>query len=115
MQNLEDTFNRSSDEPIGEPGVLLTAWDQLQHVLGVNQAPTDLDSVGIAIRTAIVYITSLALVRIASRRFLSQSTAFDIVVGIMLGSIMSRAINGSALFLPTIVAGLVLVGWRRST
>src|SRR5690606_26376253 len=45
-----------------------------------------------------------------SRRFLSQATAFDVIVGIMLGSIMSRTINGSALFLPTMVAGLVLVG-----
>jgi uncharacterized membrane protein YcaP (DUF421 family) len=50
------------------------------------------------------------LVRVASRRFVSQATAFDVIVGIMLGSILSRTVNGSALFLPTMVAGLVLVG-----
>lgn len=90
--------------------MLLTIWDQMMMFLGVGRESADLNSAEVALRTAIVYITSLALVRIASRRFLSQATAFDVIVGIMLGSIMSRAINGSALFLPTLVAGLVLVG-----
>jgi len=90
--------------------VLLAVWDQVQTYLGVGRESADLNSAEVAIRTAIVYLASLALVRVASRRFLSQATAFDVIVGIMLGSIMSRAINGSALFLPTIVAGLVLVG-----
>lgn len=90
--------------------MLLAVWDQVQTYLGVGRESADLNSAEVAIRTAIVYLASLALVRVASRRFLSQATAFDVIVGIMLGSIMSRAINGSALFLPTIVAGLVLVG-----
>lgn len=88
----------------------MAVWDQLQTYLGVGRESADLNSAEVAIRTVIVYLVSLALVRVASRRFLSQATAFDVIVGIMLGSIMSRAINGSALFLPTIVAGLVLVG-----
>jgi len=90
--------------------VLLALWDQIQIFLGVGREPADLSSAEVAVRTVIVYLVSLALVRIASRRFLSQATAFDVIVGIMLGSIMSRTINGSALFLPTMVAGLVLVG-----
>ncbi len=90
--------------------MLLTAWDQLQSLLGVGREASDLNSAEIAVRTVIVYLVSLALVRVASRRFLSQATAFDVIIGIMLGSIMSRAINGSALFLPTLVAGIVLVG-----
>lgn len=90
--------------------MLVAVWDQLQTYLGVGRESADLNSAEVAIRTVIVYLVSLALVRVASRRFLSQATAFDVIVGIMLGSIMSRAINGSALFLPTIVAGLVLVG-----
>lgn len=93
--------------------MILTMWDQFQHVLGVNREPVDLNSAEVAIRTAIVYIASLVLVRIASRRFLSQATAFDVIVGIMLGSILSRVVNGSALFIPTMVAGSVLVGLHR--
>lgn len=90
--------------------MFLTVWDQVQHFLGVDREPADLNSAEVALRTAIVYLASLALVRAASRRFLSQATAFDVIVGIMLGSSLSRTINGSALFLPTLVAGLVLVG-----
>lgn len=90
--------------------MLLTIWNELQTVLGVGIEGADLDFAQMIIRTLIVYLASLALVRIGSRRLLSQATAFDIVIGIMLGSIMSRAINGSAPVLPTIFAGLVLVG-----
>jgi uncharacterized membrane protein YcaP (DUF421 family) len=53
---------------------------------------------------------ALAFVRIGDKRFLGKSTAFDVVIGIMLGSVMSRAINGSAPFLPTLLGGVVLIG-----
>jgi uncharacterized membrane protein YcaP (DUF421 family) len=49
-------------------------------------------------------------VRLASKRFLSEATAFDVIVGIMLGSIMSRAMDGSAPFLPTLLTAAVLLG-----
>jgi uncharacterized membrane protein YcaP (DUF421 family) len=41
---------------------------------------------------------------------LSEATAFDVIVGIMLGSIMSRAMDGSAPFLPTLLTAAVLLG-----
>src|SRR5689334_17369832 len=63
-----------------------------------------------ALRAILVYALALLLVRIGSRRFLSQATAFDVIVAIMFGSILSRAINGSAPFFPTIVASGALVG-----
>lgn len=56
-----------------------------------------------------MYAVTLAAVRLGSKRFLSQATAFDAVVGIMVGSIMSRAINGSAPLVPTLVSGAVLI------
>lgn len=90
--------------------MLLTVWDELQRLLGVGIVGADLDSAQMVVRTFIVYIVSLFLVRIGSRRLLSQATAFDVVIAIMLGSIMSRAINGSAPVITTVFAGLVLVG-----
>jgi uncharacterized membrane protein YcaP (DUF421 family) len=70
-----------------------------------------------ALRTLIVYAAALAIVRLGSRRFLSQASAFDVIVAIMLGSVMSRAINGSAPFGATLVSGAVLVGlhWLIAT
>jgi uncharacterized membrane protein YcaP (DUF421 family) len=63
-----------------------------------------------ALRTIAIYTFTLAIVRLGSKRFLGQASAFDTIVGIMLGSVMSRAINGSAPFLPTLGAGAVLIG-----
>jgi uncharacterized membrane protein YcaP (DUF421 family) len=40
---------------------------------------------------------------------LGKNTAFDVIVGFTLGSVLSRAINGSAALLPTIAASFVLV------
>ena len=89
--------------------MLLAVWDEVQYLFGVGIEGADLNSAQMAVRTVIVYIASLFLVRIGSRRLMSQATAFDVVIGIMLGSIMSRAINGSAPVVTTILAGMVLV------
>src|SRR3954453_751856 len=85
-------------------------WDQLQTWLGLGQDVGDVGAIQMALRTIIIYAFSLVIVRLGSKRFLSDATAFDVVVGIMLGSIMSRAINGSAPFFPTLLGGIALVG-----
>jgi len=79
----------------------------LSDALGLDAA--SLGVVQMALRTVIVYVIALAFVRIGDKRFLGRSTAFDVVVGIMFGSIMSRAITTAEGFLPIIVAGGVLV------
>jgi uncharacterized membrane protein YcaP (DUF421 family) len=84
-------------------------WEQIQSLWGVGVDAEHLGAVEAALRTVIIYAVTLVLVRLASRRFLSQATAFDVIVGIMLGSIMSRTINGSAPFIPTVLAGAVLL------
>lgn len=85
-------------------------WDQLQTWLGLGRDVADVGAVQMALRTILIYAFSLLIVRLGSKRFLSDATAFDVVVGIMLGSIMSRAINGSAPFFPTLLGGVALVG-----
>ena len=67
------------------------------------------DIVATAVRTVLVYAFALALVRLGSKRFLSQASAFDFIVAIMLGSIMSRAVQGAESFGPSLVSGAVLV------
>src|SRR3954451_18072834 len=72
----------------------------------------DADSLGVvqtALRALIVYFVALAFVRIGDKRFLGKSTAFDVVIGIMFGSVMSRAITTAEEFLPILAAGGVLV------
>jgi uncharacterized membrane protein YcaP (DUF421 family) len=82
----------------------------LEDLLGLGLDIAEVDPVQMGLRTILIYAATLAIVRVGSKRFLSQATAFDAIVAIMLGSIMSRAINGSAPFLPTLAAGVILIG-----
>src|SRR4051794_40699644 len=65
---------------------------------------------GTALRTILVYAIALTIIRLGSKRFLSKASAFDVIVAIMLGSVMSRGIDGASPLLPTVIAGAVLVG-----
>ena len=63
-----------------------------------------------AIRAVIIYGAALVMIRIGEKRFLGKNTAFDVLLGVILGSVVSRSINSTSTLLPTIVAGFVLVG-----
>ncbi len=81
----------------------------LQQLLGIgSQSITWYQA---SLRTVIVYIAALVMVKIGRKRFIGKSTAFDFIVGIILGSLVTGAINStSAPFFGTLVAGFVLVG-----
>ena len=84
--------------------------DQVQNWLGLGRHATDAGAVEMVLRTIVVYGFTLAIVRLGSKRFLSKATAFDVIVGIMLGSVISRAITSSDSFFPILMAGITLVG-----
>jgi uncharacterized membrane protein YcaP (DUF421 family) len=84
-------------------------WEQIQALLALGRDVGDVSAGPMALRTIVIYAFTLLIVRLGSRRFLSQATAFDVIVAIMLGSVMSRAINGSAPFIPTLVGGVALL------
>jgi uncharacterized membrane protein YcaP (DUF421 family) len=54
------------------------------------------------------------MVRLSSKRSLAEKTAFDAALMIIIASVLARAINGSAPFVPTLVVGFVLVLLHRS-
>jgi uncharacterized membrane protein YcaP (DUF421 family) len=81
--------------------------------LGLNRDASALTFTQISLRGIIVFIATLVIVRCADRRFLSQKTAFDAVLGFILASMLARAVNGNAAFLPTLGGGLVLVVLHR--
>jgi uncharacterized membrane protein YcaP (DUF421 family) len=62
-----------------------------------------------ALRSAIVYLLAIALVRFGKKRFFAQATAFEMVIGVMLGSVLSRAINGGGGLVPCLAAAAALV------
>lgn len=88
---------------------MLSSLDSvLTTLLGLGQDTLTLAQM--LLRTLIVYLTALVVVRLGEKRFFGKSTAFDLVLSIILGSVISRAINGSAPFFPTLAASLALVG-----
>ncbi|WP_439881481.1 DUF421 domain-containing protein [Pontibacter sp. MBLB2868] len=66
-----------------------------------------------SIRAVLVFAAALLIVRVGNQRIFGKNTAFDIILGIIYGSVLSRAITGNAPFFPTIVAALVLVLLHR--
>jgi uncharacterized membrane protein YcaP (DUF421 family) len=81
----------------------------LNDVLGLGLESHDLEWHHMAIRAVVVYVVVLGITRSGHKRFLGKGTAFDVIIGILLGSIASRAITGNAPFVPTLLACAVLV------
>jgi uncharacterized membrane protein YcaP (DUF421 family) len=86
----------------------------LATILGLGRQATDLTFAQISLRGIIVFIAALAVVRCGDRRFLSQKTAFDAVLGFILASMLARAVNGTASFFPTLGGAFVLVMLHRA-
>src|SRR3954451_17700018 len=88
--------------------------DGIERVLawtfGTGGGSLHINAPQMALRAAVVYLATILIVRLGKKRFMSQATAFDVILGIMLGSLTSRAIAGTAPFFPTLVASAVLVG-----
>ncbi|WP_029215444.1 DUF421 domain-containing protein [Kallotenue papyrolyticum] len=61
------------------------------------------------LRASVVFVTGIVIVRLSNRRFWGQATVFDMLLAVILGSVLSRAINGEAPLLATVAAALFLV------
>ncbi len=88
-------------------------WSSFETFLGLGVEPRNLTFVQISLRGIIVFLVTLAAVRVGHKRSLSRKTPFDAVLLVILAAILSRAINGSAAFFPTLGGGVVLVLLHR--
>ena len=88
-------------------------WNSFETLLGLSVEPRNLTFVQISLRGIIVFLATLAMVRLGHKRSLAHKTPFDAVLLVILASVLSRAINGSAAFFATIGGGLVLVLLHR--
>jgi uncharacterized membrane protein YcaP (DUF421 family) len=77
--------------------------------LGLGLESRDINVLQMGLRAAIVYVVTVLMVRLAKKRFMGRATAFDVILGIMVGSIVSRAVTGNAPFLPALAATAVLL------
>jgi uncharacterized membrane protein YcaP (DUF421 family) len=88
-------------------------WNSFEALLGLGVDPKDLTFTQISLRGIIVFLVTLATVRLGHKRSLSRKTPFDAVLLVILASVLSRAINGSAAFFATLGGGVVLVLLHR--
>ena len=84
-------------------------WETVGQSLGVGTQSGDLTALQASLRALVIMVAALLMVRFGDKRFLAKRSAFDVVVGVLLASVLSRAINGSAALLPTIAGGFTLV------
>ena len=85
----------------------------IDELLGLQKQAQQLTTLNVSLRALVVFVAGLAVLRFANRRFMGKATAFDVLLGFLIGSVLSRAINGTAAFVPTIVGSLVIVLLHR--
>lgn len=81
----------------------------INELLGLQLDATDLEFRHMAWRTFVVFVVAVFGSRLGARRLLSHGAGFDIMVAIVLGSVLSRGINGQAAFFPSLGASVLLV------
>src|SRR5262245_16732628 len=86
----------------------------LETLLGLGREAANLTFLQISLRGVVVFVAALVIVRCGDRRFLSQKTAFDVVLGFILASMLARSVNGTAALFPTLGGGFVLVLLHRA-
>ena len=83
--------------------------EALEQIIGLSEEAMQLDVGEMALRAAIIYLVTLIIIRLGKKRFMGSGTAFDMIIGIMLGSMASRALTGNSPLIPTMVGAAVLV------
>jgi uncharacterized membrane protein YcaP (DUF421 family) len=73
----------------------------------------DLDCLQMATRAFALFFVALALVRISGRRSFARRSAFDNIIVIILGAVLSRPIYGASPFWPVVTGSTVLVVVHR--
>ena len=71
-------------------------YDALSQFLGFNLEAKDLSYLQISLRAIIVFIATLMMVRLADKGFLARINALDAILTFVLGSMLARAVNGTA-------------------
>ena len=82
-------------------------------LFGLGAEPKDLTALQLSMRGILVLLSALVLMRIGAKRALARKTPFDMVLIVIVGSLLSRSINGSGPLFGTIVASFVLVVLHR--
>jgi uncharacterized membrane protein YcaP (DUF421 family) len=84
-------------------------WDLMERAFGLQLRAGELAFSHMAWRGLVVFVFAVVLARVADRRFLGHNAGYDIMLGVILGSVLSRGINGDAAFFPTLGVSALLI------
>ena len=85
-------------------------WNTIDAWLGLSAVKAEeLSALQVCLRAMVVYLVLISYVRFAKKRFLGEATGFDAILVIIIGSIASRAISGTAPFVASLAGTFVLV------
>jgi len=90
--------------------MLQEIWRNLGELIGAGSDSLTVWQMGL--RALIIYIIAILLIKAGDKRFMGRNTAFDMILAIILGSVLSRAVTGNAPFLPTVGASVLLVAFH---
>src|SRR3954462_12292955 len=81
----------------------------LETIFGPDTPPDSLPLAQTAARAVLVFVLGVAIVRLGKSRLISRSSPLDVILGFILGSLLSRGITGHASLSDTAAASLALV------
>ncbi|ALD20000.1 DUF421 domain-containing protein [Hymenobacter sp. DG25A] len=87
--------------------------EELNELLGLHVHADDITALQMSIRAVVIFFVALAQLRLAGTRAFSSGSAFDMVLKIILGAVLARAIVAASPFWPTIIAATVFVVLHR--
>lgn len=84
-------------------------WHEIAEALGLVGAGDELGASQSAVRAAVIYLILLLSMKVGRNRLLGKHAAFDIVFGLIFGSLLSRSINGGGHFYPTLIGAITML------
>jgi uncharacterized membrane protein YcaP (DUF421 family) len=79
-------------------------WGEGEHINALQMSS----------RAFVMFFIAFALIRLGGMRIFGKKSAFDNVVGIMLGAVLARGIVGASSFIGTVCACIVMLLIHRS-
>lgn len=81
--------------------------DVLHSIIG-NQGQ-EISALQMSLRAVLIFLLGVLIVRFAATRAFGKWSPLDIIFAVIVGSNLSRALTGSAPFVPTLTATVILV------